>query len=271
MSLPSGARYDHSGSSKGDHERQSWSKAFKKGCVATWRFICPHAGLFITVYGLNVIAWGAMLIFLLLNVGQIRKERKETWIEIDSQILNGLFCLTSWGLAPWRIRDTYWLLMWRIGSGERSQSSIRHLAKRNASWFRMWDCDFKRSCDEIPLRKTLAGKSAPATKTRKMDFLVINMLLNSLFQIGMATFMWVYSRHTRPSFGVGFFIGLGCLSSLLAGIITCGRGEKSSWSRGRSWKRPPRQMKIRWSRQICLDVLKHVSVLTSTITSLNLS
>ena len=224
--LPSSARSDHSGISKDAQENFSWCKAFKKGYVATWRFICTPTGLFILVYGLNVIAWGAMLFFLLLNVGMMSKERKKLWIENDSQILNGLFCLTSWGLAPWRIRDTYWLLMWRIGSGERSRSSIKHLAKRSTSWFRMRNCDSEKNCDEIPLRKTLTGKSAPATKTWKMDFVVINMLLNSLFQIGMATFMWEYNRHTRPSFGVGLFIGLGCSSSLLAGIMTWWEGRK---------------------------------------------
>lgn len=102
--LPSSARSDHSGISKKDQEKFSWCKALKKGLVATWRFTCTPTGLFILVYGLNVIAWGAMLFFLLLNVGMMSKERKKLWIEIDSQILNGLFCLTSWGLAPWRIR-----------------------------------------------------------------------------------------------------------------------------------------------------------------------
>ncbi|KAJ5385725.1 hypothetical protein N7509_008266 [Penicillium cosmopolitanum] len=206
--LPSSARSDHSGISKKDQEKFSRCKALKKGLVATWRFTCTPTGLFILVYGLNVIAWGAMLFFLLLN------------------ILNGLFCLTSWGLAPWRIRDTYWLLMWRIGWGERSRSSIKHLAKGSTSWFRMRNCDTEENCDEIPLRKTLTGKSAPATKTWKMDFVVINMLLNSLFQIGMATFMWEYNRNTRPSFGVGLFIGLGCSSSLLAGVMTWWEGRK---------------------------------------------
>jgi hypothetical protein len=155
------------------------------------------------------------------------KERKGVWIELDSQILNGLFCLTSWGLAPWRIRDTYWLLMWRFGSGKTSRDSINHLAKRSASWYRMQDSDVEaQSCDELALRETLTGKFAQPTKAWKMDFVVINMMLNSLFQIGMATFMWHYNRHTRPGFGVGLFIGLGCFSSLLAGTMSWWEGRK---------------------------------------------
>jgi hypothetical protein len=205
----------------------SWADAFKKASIAAWRFILTPTGLFILVYGLNVIAWGAMLFFLLLNVGSMSKERKEIWIEIDSQILNALFCLTSWGLAPWRIRDTYWLLVWHFGSAKSSNKSITQLAKRNSSWYRMRKPNSEvSSCDDRAVRETLTGNVAPPTKTWKMDFVVINMLLNSLFQVGMAAFMWAYNRHTRPAYGVGLFIGLGCFSSLLAGIMSWWEGRK---------------------------------------------
>nr|XP_001395687.2 hypothetical protein ANI_1_1966104 [Aspergillus niger CBS 513.88] len=190
--------------------------------LVAWRFLCTPTGLFIALYGLNVIAWGAMLFFLLLNVGSMSKEKKEVWIEIDSQILNGLFCLTSWGLAPWRIRDTYWLLEWRLRTGVRSRQSIEKLAKRHANWFRLQTFD----SDELTFQTTLTGKVAPPTSEWKMDFVIINLLLNTLFQVGMAAFMWCYDRHNRPSYGVGLFIGLGCFSSLLAGVMSWWEGRK---------------------------------------------
>ncbi|KAJ5274882.1 hypothetical protein N7497_005490 [Penicillium chrysogenum] len=222
------AQFEHNITNE-DHiaPKVSFTNASKKAAIAAWRFILTPTGLFILVYGLNVVAWGAMLFFLLLNVGSMSKERKEIWIEIDSQILNALFCLTSWGLAPWRIRDTYWLLMWHFGSAKASKKSITQLAKRNSSWYRMRNPIFEESsCDQMAVRETLTGKVAPPTKTWKMDFVVINMLLNSLFQVGMAAFMWAYNRHTRPAYGVGLFIGLGCFSSLLAGIMSWWEGRK---------------------------------------------
>ncbi|CAG8049457.1 unnamed protein product [Penicillium olsonii] len=205
----------------------SWKSACKNVFLAAFRVLCTPTGLFIAIYGLNVVAWGAMLFFLLLDVGTMSKDRKEVWIEIDSQILNGLFCLTSWGLAPWRFRDTYWLLMGRLGSGKRSKEATSQLARRNASWFRMTVSylDEEAAGEESP-RKTSTGKIASPTSRWKMDFVVINMLLNSLFQIGMATFMWAYDSQSRPSFGVGLFIGLGCFSSLLAGIMSWWEGRK---------------------------------------------
>ncbi|KAJ5756644.1 hypothetical protein N7533_006187 [Penicillium manginii] len=204
-----------------------WTKACKNGFLAEFKFLCTPTSLFIAIYGLNVVAWSAMLFFLLLNVSTMSAERKEIWIEIDSQILNGLFCLTSWGLAPWRVRDTYWLLVWRLGSEKSSNRSINQLVRRNVSWFRIINScvDEEAPCEELP-HKTSTGNIAPPTSSWKMDFVVINMLLNSLFQIGMATFMWQYNRHNRPSFGVGLFIGLGCLSSLFAGVMSWWEGRK---------------------------------------------
>jgi hypothetical protein len=35
---------------------------------------------------------------------------KRMWVEADSQILNVLFCITSFGLASWRFSDLYYLL-----------------------------------------------------------------------------------------------------------------------------------------------------------------
>ncbi|GLB07577.1 hypothetical protein AtubIFM57258_002923 [Aspergillus tubingensis] len=220
--LPLGAQPDRDHYSDLSVGAVSWRDTCKRLPLVAWEFLCTPTGFFITVYGLNVIAWGAMLFFLLLNVGSMTKDQKEVWIEIDSQILNGLFCLTSWGLAPWRIRDTYWLLQWRLCDSVKSRKSIEKLAKRNASWFRLQSSD----SDALTLQTTLTGKVAPPTSEWKMDFVIINMLLNTLFQVGMAAFMWCYNRHNRPSYGVGLFIGLGCFSSLLAGVMSWWEGRK---------------------------------------------
>jgi len=70
------------------------------------------------------------------------------------------------------------------------------------------------------------GKRAPPTTTWKLDFVVWMMVLNSLFQVGMAFFMWHFNRIDRPSWGVGVFIGLGCAVSMFAGIMTWWEGRK---------------------------------------------
>ncbi|OWP44593.1 hypothetical protein CEG18_29200, partial [Pseudomonas nitroreducens] len=89
-----------------------------------------------TIYGLNIVAWGAMLFFLLLDAAPAmdhpdkdsNDSPRKKWLEIDSQILNALFCVTGFGLAPWRFRDLWNLLQVRFG---KNKKAMKRLAKQN--------------------------------------------------------------------------------------------------------------------------------------------
>ncbi|KAF1353476.1 hypothetical protein BDV97DRAFT_291767 [Delphinella strobiligena] len=216
------------------HAKVSWPATIKHGFVAFWKFLITPTGLFITIYGLNVIAWGAMLFFLLLHAapamdhpdnGNADSSPRKIWIEIDSQILNALFCLSSWGLAPWRFRDLVWIGLYRWTGHKRY---ISRLARRNESWFRMRECDYEEDSVEQALyfKRTFSGMIAPPTATWKLDFVIWMMVLNSLFQVGMAYYMWAYNRIDRPSWSTGLFIGLGCAAAMFAGIMTWWEGRK---------------------------------------------
>lgn len=216
-------------------QKAPWYVAVKHGFVAFWKFFITPTGFLVTIYGLNVVAWGAMLFFLLLKAapamnhpddGDADSSPRKIWIEIDSQILNALFCLTSWGLAPWRFRDAAWLMRWRLSPHPESRKrAIHRLAKRNDSWYRMRQEDYDEN-DHFDKIMVLTGERAPATASWKLDFCVWMMVLNTLFQVGMAFFMWHWNRIDRPSWGTGTFIGLGCGSSLLAGLVTWWEGRK---------------------------------------------
>ena len=59
---------------------------------------------------------------------------RRVWVEIDSQILNALFCVTGFGLIPWRFRDLYYLLQYRmLGKYE----GLQVLGGIHRSWFRL--------------------------------------------------------------------------------------------------------------------------------------
>src|ERR1700743_3188147 len=62
------------------------------------------------------------------------RSAKKIWIEIDSQILNALFCVTGFGLIPWRFRDLYYLMRYRI---KGDPVALNHLAHIPRSWFRI--------------------------------------------------------------------------------------------------------------------------------------
>lgn len=206
-------------------------------------------GFLITLYGLNVVAWGAMLFFLLLNAApamckptcdDIQSPRR-IWIEIDSQILNALFCVTGFGLAPWRFRDLYWWGWWRFGGAKRKEIGIRRLAGIHRGWFRLpgseelhseasaKDVSPEDPAVPIPVEKIPdpppTGHRAPPTKGWKMDAVLWLNAWNTLFQVVLCFYMWHYNRYDRPSWATGLFVALGCISAGVGGIIIWQEGK----------------------------------------------
>lgn len=141
--------------------------------------------IIIVIYALNIVAWGGMLFLVLVgaaNKTMPDEQTRKVWIEIDSQILNALFCVTGIGLIPCRVRDLYQL------HRKKYQHRLfkRHSYTRSLIWIRV---------------------------------VVWSFIANSLFQIGMAICMWSMDMNTRPGWLVGIFVAFGCCSGAAAGLI----------------------------------------------------
>lgn len=166
---------------------------------------------------------------------------RRKWVEIDSQILNALFCVTGFGLAPWRFRDLYWWAFWRIGGSSRKEIGIRRLAGINRGWFRLPGSDrlpekanaslVDPEDPAVPIPAKLipdpppTGIRAPPTMGWKMDFVVWNNASNTFFQIVLCFYMWHYNRINRPSWATGLFVALGCGVAGIAGIMMWYEGK----------------------------------------------
>jgi hypothetical protein len=108
-------------------------------------------GIIKTVWFLNLIAWGGMLFLIKVGAAKAMCSNKapsphkctdlqssgNKWMEIDIQILNALFCLPAFGYIPWRFRNLYWLLVWRLGPQQKGQAAHKQLADVSAWWYRM--------------------------------------------------------------------------------------------------------------------------------------
>jgi len=139
----------------------------------------------IVIYALNIVAWGGMLFLILVgaaNKTMPEEQTRKNWIEIDSQILNALFCVTGLGLIPWRVRDAVYA----------------HVNK---------------------YEKKIRDLHVYTTRLALIRTVVWIYIANSFFQIGMAVCMWSMDMNTRPPWLVGLFVGLGCLSGLIGGLI----------------------------------------------------
>lgn len=240
----------------GYHFPPSYPKreAFKHGTMAFLRYSITPVGFCVVLYGLNVVAWGGMLFLLLCNASpamcypscdDINSPRRK-WVEYDSQVLTALFSLTGFGLAPWRFRDLYYLMKYRL---QHKPEGLRRLAGIHRDWFRMPGTEslpvevgpanveeqvragvVQESLVPVPMTKIaeapLTGVRAPATKVWKMDFMIWMMVWNTLFQCVLSGVMWGMNRFDRPSWSTGLFVALGCIVAAVGGLVMFFEGKK---------------------------------------------
>jgi hypothetical protein len=154
-------------------------------------------------------AWGAMLFFLILKAAPAMNHPtadddyspRKIWLEIDSQILNALFCVTAFGLAPWRFRDWYWMV--RVVH-LHDHSAMYRLTQQNKGWFRPAE-EYEEAIAIEHEKDTVAfnGVRAPPTALWKLSFVVNMMVLNTALQAVLCYFMWGYNRLNRPTWASG--------------------------------------------------------------------
>jgi hypothetical protein len=73
-----------------------------------WAFVKTPMGAFTAIYGFLCAFWGAAIVLFLLGwIPTSSKDTQDKWVEISSQVTNGLFTVTGVGLIPWRVVDTY--------------------------------------------------------------------------------------------------------------------------------------------------------------------
>ena len=243
--------------------KKTWGQATTNGLKAFVKFTFTPMGFLIVLYGLNVVAWGGMLFLLLCNASpamcwlengtfncdDINSPRR-IWVEIDSQILNALFCVTGFGLAPWRVRDLWFWGVWRL---KKDYHGLRRLAGFYPAWIRLPGSDQlpikgERPTEDTgsnnpalpsPVRKTpsppLTGARAPPTKLWKIDYFVWMFVWNTLFQICLSAFMWRLNRIDRPSWSTGLFVGLAMVVAICGGVCQLRETQRIKKIEGIKW------------------------------------
>ncbi|TVY45076.1 hypothetical protein LSUB1_G000548 [Lachnellula subtilissima] len=191
------------------------------------KFIITPFGFLLTVYALNIVAWGGMLFLILIHATPAMAHPSynalnsgaKIWLEITAQILNALFCVTGLGLIPWRFRDWYYLLQWRWGKDERA---LRRLAGIHRGWFRLVG-RINEAALALPVSLSpdapLTGERAGASKYWMLDFVIWAFIM-------LCGFMWGYNRYKRPGAAVGALISLACIVASAAGWVIYREGKR---------------------------------------------
>jgi len=75
-----------------------------------------------------VVFWGAAIVLFLGKLINLHNTYLQGfWVEISSQVVNGLFTVQGVGFLPWRIMDT-WNILW-ISHYDRLDQKLRSEAK----------------------------------------------------------------------------------------------------------------------------------------------
>lgn len=224
--------------------RHTWLESIIIQSQEFRKYFCTPFGFLITIYSLNIVGWGGMLFLLICNAAPAMCEpscqdinsSRRIWIEIDSQILNALFCLTGLGTIPWRFRDLWYLMQYRIF---KKNIGLRRLAGIHKSWFRLQKsqdilapsatgsedlASVSPNSLTFPLSETpdppLTGIRAPPTAIWKLDLFIWAMIWNTIFQAVLLGLMCGFDRSNRPSWSTGLFITLGCLVAFVGGLTS---------------------------------------------------
>ncbi|EWC45304.1 hypothetical protein DRE_00703 [Drechslerella stenobrocha 248] len=248
-------------------------QATVKFLAAFWKWFLTPMGFLITLYFLLVVAWGGMIFLLLCNAAPAmrgpygasdNRSARSKWIEIDSQILNALFCVTGFGLIPWRFRDFYYLMRYRI---KHDPVALNHLANIHRGWFRADD----KGPRTYPLRynandeedlsqstttqltqgtqgtqstyrtisRTRTGKYAGPSAIWKLDLVIWFYVWNTIFQAVLAGGMWGLNRFDRPAWYTAIFIVLGFGVAIAAGVVIGIEGRRIKKVEGSPLRRLP--------------------------------
>ncbi|EPE07380.1 alpha-l-rhamnosidase c [Ophiostoma piceae UAMH 11346] len=229
--------------------RYTTKESFMHGLRAFGHYLVTPTGFLIVLYGANIIAWGGMLFLLLCNASKamcyptcnnIDSPRRK-WIEWDSQVLTGLFCVTAFGLAPWRFRDLYLYLQFKV---RKNQRAMRRLAGVHRGWIRLPGSELlpittgpgsipaDTPVHAIPFPETkipdapLTGQRAPPTRPWAIVFVLFMNIMNTILQAVLCGIMWGMNRYDRPSWSTGLFVALGCIAGALGGLGMFWEGKR---------------------------------------------
>ncbi|KAI5481126.1 hypothetical protein MNV49_005561 [Pseudohyphozyma bogoriensis] len=111
-------------------KRKAQLKEVWKGCVTFLKTPIGVCALFYMI--LVVLAGGSLVLMLMIPFNSYRKK---LWIEIDSQILTGLFTITSLLPLPWRVKDWYNITVIshyaRVTAKRRAKLGLKPLRDKN--------------------------------------------------------------------------------------------------------------------------------------------
>ncbi|TFK43438.1 hypothetical protein BDQ12DRAFT_180030 [Crucibulum laeve] len=213
-----------------------------------WSFLKTPMGIIAGIYGFLVVFWGAAIVIFLAKIINLHNSNTQGfWIEVSSQIENGLFTVTGIGLIPSRVLDTY--RIFKIWYYKRRTIQLREIAGLPQLFDvddlpdPMYDPNYvhvltKEEQDDLHRQQVKfqyhqTWYRAHGTETHRA--FPINMALlicflndgNSVFQIFLCATMWGLNRFDRPPWSTGLLIPASFMCGIAAGVLIWRGGERT--------------------------------------------
>ena len=160
------------------------------------------SGLLVTFYFLLVAGFAIFLAILLADSApgmshkwgpdDVQNSQRDIWIEICTQVLTGLFCITGLGLFPTRARDFFLIVRGQILGDIYSSNRILRI---HSNWF--W-----------------AGFSG----NWKLVLVGALFMVSSVLQVLLCVAMWHLNRETRPAWMTASLISVSSAFVIVAGF-----------------------------------------------------
>ncbi|PVF96446.1 hypothetical protein CPB86DRAFT_709048 [Serendipita vermifera] len=225
--------------------KRAWLRRSLQGL---WAYLKTPIGFVAAIYGFLVVFWGAAIVFFLGKLINLHDPYLQGfWVEISSQVVNGLFTVQGVGFLPWRIMDswnTFWIYHYaRKDRTLRMRANLPPVGDFNDIPDPLIDSDHVQMLTDkqlqwlrrhqVRLLKSQTWYRPHATDTHRafsLKFAIaicISVDLNSVFQILLCGCMWGLNRFQRPAWTVATLIPLSFLCGIASGILIWKGGERS--------------------------------------------
>ncbi|KIY67942.1 hypothetical protein CYLTODRAFT_422066 [Cylindrobasidium torrendii FP15055 ss-10] len=216
----------------------------RRSLMGLWSFLKTPMGVLTAIYGFCVVFWGAAIVLFLGKLINLHNDNLQGfWVEVSSQVVNGLFTVTGIGLIPSRVLDTYrvyWIWHYKRKTRQlRKKARLPPLFDEDDLPDPMYDpnyvhvltndeqYDLHRQQVKFQHHQTWYRPHGTAThRAFPINTALLICLLNdgnSFFQILLCACMWSMNRFQRPPWTTG---------TLIPASFLCGIGSAVYIARG---------------------------------------
>ncbi|KAJ7498809.1 hypothetical protein FB451DRAFT_11090 [Mycena latifolia] len=213
---------------------------FRRTMKGVWTFLKTPLGVLAGIYGFCVVFWGAAIVIFLLKIINFHNANTQGfWIEVSSQVVNGLFTVTGVGLIPSRVLDTYriyWIWHYKRRTRMlRAKAGLPKLFDEDDLPDPAYDPNYvhvltdKEQKDlhrqQVKFQRHQSWYRAHGTETHRAFPINTALLIcclndgNSIFQVMLCGTMWGLDRFQRPAWSTGCLIPLSFLCGILSAVF----------------------------------------------------